>query len=349
MDRAIRKFPDSPFFLSIGGMYFTLIYQITENITYFEKALSLLTKSHSILKNSFGEINDFLLRSAKGINFELIPFSYSFLGEENKASEFIISNKNMICEDGTYECQNIWRLRDYSQMFYNSYHYNEALETIELMLNRSDEELAYEGEKNQDMKIKFYWYSGMIHMKRANYNIAIDHYNNALEIISQSEEDWNYWLYIINSKLGFTYYYNKDFENASSYFQKAQSSYNPPDEEEKTQKIGIQCYYGLSELLTGNLDTSEKAINTAESWLKTHPLNKEDNYDYDAYLLYWPLHIYYDKLNQSDKATKYLKMAYEIVDQKQIYKYHNHSEKDTYPEFFYCREIIKAYESSLNQ
>ena len=42
-------------------------------------------------------------------------------------------------------------------------------------------------------------------------------------------------------------------------------------------------------------------------------------------------------------------MAYEILDQKQIYKYHNHSEKDTYPEFFYCRDIIKAYESNLNQ
>ena len=25
-----------------------------------------------------------------------------------------------------------------------------------------------------------------------------------------------------------------------------------------------------------------------------------------------------------------------------------HPEKDTYPEFFYCRDIIKAYESSLN-
>jgi len=349
MDRAIRKFPDSPFFLSIGGMYFSLIYQITDDITYLEKALSLLTKSHSILKNSFSESNDFLANGAKGTNFEIIPFTYSLLEDSNKASEFLISNKNMICEDGTYECQNIWRLRDYTNYFYNSYHYNEALETIELMLDRSDEELAYEGEKNDDIKVQFYFKSGMIHMKRGNIDIAIDHYNNALEIISQSEEDLNYWLYVINSKLGFTYYYNKDFENASSYFLRAQSFYNPPDEEEKTQKMSLKCYHGLSELLTGNLDTSEKAIHTAESWLKEHPLNKEDHYDYDAYLLYWPLHIYYDKLNQSDKANKYLKMAYEIVDQKQIDKYNNHSEKDTYPEFFYCRDIIKAYESNLNQ
>ena len=71
----------------------------------------------------------------------------------------------MICGDGTYECQNIWRLRDYSQTFYSSYHYNEALETIELMLDRSDAELAYEGEKNDNVKVQFYFRSGMIHMK----------------------------------------------------------------------------------------------------------------------------------------------------------------------------------------
>ena len=113
--------------------------------------------------------------------------------------------------------------------------------------------------------------------------------------------------------------------------------------------IALKSYYGLSELLTGNVDTSEKAIHKAESWLKEHPLNKEDNYDYDAYLLYWPLYLYYDKLNLSDKANGYLEMAYEIVGKEKIEKYHGHPEKDTHPEFFYCRDIIKEYEASLNQ
>ena len=183
-------------------------------------------------------------------------------------------------------------------------------------------------------------------MKRGNNDMAIDNYNNALKIIGQSKEDEDYWLHLLNAKLGFTYYYNKDFENASSYFLKSHSFANACDDcpEESTL-----IYYGLSELLTGNLDTSEKAIHTAESWLKTHPLNKEDNYDYDAYLLYWPLHIYYDKLNQSDKANKYLEMAYEIIGKEKIEKYNKHPEKDTHPEFFYRRDIIRAYTDNLKQ
>ena len=46
---------------------------------------------------------------------------------------------------------------------------------------------------------------------------------------------------------------------------------------------------------------------------------------------------------------KYLNMAYENIGKEKIEKYHGHPEKDTRPEFFYCRDIIKAYESSLNQ
>ena len=54
-------------------------------------------------------------------------------------------------------------------------------------------------------------------------------------------------------------------------------------------------------------------------------------------------------MNQTSKASEYLLMAYEIVGKRKIEKYHAHSEKDTHPEFFYCRDIIKVYESSLNQ
>ena len=50
-----------------------------------------------------------------------------------------------------------------------------------------------------------------------------------------------------------------------------------------------------------------------------------------------------------DKASKYLNLAYEIIGPKQIEKYHQHSDKDTHPDFFYYRDIIKAYENTLNQ
>ena len=226
-------------------------------------------------------------------------------------------------------------------LFYDSYHYNEALETTELMLDRSDAELANEGE-NQDMKVSFYYHAGMIHMKRGNIDMAIDNYNNAIEIITQSDGTWNWWLLTIYGKLGFTYYYNNDFENASSYFLKSLSFYNTCDDCKEADLISLKCYYGLLELLTGNLDTSE-------SWLKEHPLNKEDNDDYDAYYLYWPLYLYYDKLNQSDKANKYLEMAYEIIEKEKIEKYNKHPEKDTHPEFFYCNDIIKAYADNIKQ
>ena len=145
----------------------------------------------------------------------------------------------------------------------------------------------------------------------------------------------------------------KDFANASSNFN---NSYNllsqclqDLDEEDQSQAMYGYIWYGLSELLNGNIDNSKTPINTAESWLETFPLKPDTNHDFDAYLLYWPLHLYYKNLNQRDKANKYLTLAYEIVGQKQIDKYHSHPEKNIYPKFFYCRDIIKAYENSLNQ
>ena len=50
-----------------------------------------------------------------------------------------------------------------------------------------------------------------------------------------------------------------------------------------------------------------------------------------------------------DKASNYLTMAYETIGKEAKDKYHKHPEKDTHPEFFYCRDIIKEYEASLNQ
>ena len=71
--------------------------------------------------------------------------------------------------------------------------------------------------------------------------------------------------------------------------------------------------------------------------------------DFNAYYLYWPLYLYYDKLNQSDKANGYLEMAYDIIGKEKIEKYNNHPEKDTHPEFFYCNDIISAYTDNIKQ
>ena len=42
-------------------------------------------------------------------------------------------------------------------------------------------------------------------------------------------------------------------------------------------------------------------------------------------------------------------MAYENIEGEKIEQYHTHPNKDTDPKFFYCRDIIKTYEASLNQ
>ena len=145
----------------------------------------------------------------------------------------------------------------------------------------------------------------------------------------------------------------KDFANASSNFNNAYNLLSQclqdNDEEDQFPAIFNYIWYGLSELLNGNIDNSKTPINTGELWVQSFPLKLDTNSNFDAYLSYWPLYLYYKNLNQIDKANKYLTMAYEIVGQKQIDKYNNHLEKDTYPEFFYCRDIIQAYESSLNQ
>ena len=330
-------------------MYFMIKYQITDDESDLDKGLSYSMKSHSIIENNFDKTVDFFINSANEVNFEIIPFIYMASGKSDQAAQFLIKNKNQICRDGTYECLNIWRLRDYREVFYSNYYYDEVLKISQIFLNYTDAELANQGEKNQDMKVYFYYYVGLIQLKRENYDIAIENYNNALEIINQSkEEDWNYWLAQINSKLGFIYYYKKNYEKAAPYFFKSAAVYRFSDDQEKRYLMGVKSYYGISELLIGNLDKSNETMTKVESWVKTHPLKTEDNEDYLAYALYWPLHIYYDNMKQNEEASKYLNMAYEIVGKEKIEKYHQHPEKDTHPKFFYCRDIIKAYESSLN-
>ena len=99
--------------------------------------------------------------------------------------------------------------------------------------------------------------------------------------------------------------------------------------------------------MNGNLEKSKEAISVAENWLKEDPFTIDNNDEYDLYFLLWPLYNYYNKLNQTEKSHQYLKIAYELIGKERILEYHNHSEKDIDPEFFYCRDIINTYESSL--
>ena len=71
--------------------------------------------------------------------------------------------------------------------------------------------------------------------------------------------------------------------------------------------------------------------------------------DHDTYETIWPLYLYYTHLKQEEKASKFLRMAYENVGNKLIEQYHEHSNKNLHPRFFWCKNIIEAYESSLNQ
>ena len=86
------------------------------------------------------------------------------------------------------------------------------------------------------------------------------------------------------------------------------------------------------------------------NWVSENPEKESNDYPgHGAYQTIWPLYLYHKNINILDKASNYLTMAYETIGKKAKDKYHKHPEKDSHPEFFYCRDIIKEYEASLNQ
>ena len=282
------------------------------------------------------------LHSANEINFEIIPFSYIASGKSDQAAQFIIKNKNQICGDGTYECLNIWRLRDFSSVFYSNYYYDEALEVIELMLNRTDEELDDEGEDTH-IKENFYWRIGMIHMKWAEYDKAIEGFKNALKINDEKDNLW--WNVQYNKRLGLVYYFMEKYDKASEHY--LQAYLDSKQIEGNIETIMSLCFHAYNEELRGNSQTALDEITECSEWVKQNP--DDINSDDLALETYLPLYMYYNLKNDPIKTKEYLKLAYEIIGIEKIEKYHQHPDKDTHPEFFYCREIIKAYESSLNQ
>ncbi len=98
----------------------------------------------------------------------------------------------------------------------------------------------------------------------------------------------------------------------------------------------------------GNHNLAKEKMSECSSWILENRKEIENN-DHDTYETFWPLYLYHKHLNQEGKASKYLNMAYENTEEKQIEKYHTHPNKDTDPRFFWCRDIIKIYEASINQ
>lgn len=350
-DKLIKKFPDSPLSHLILGYFYWQRNNIIKDDKNNLLALDHFLKVVEIAKN-LSITNDPLHRPVLDQALMDVPSLYNAMDQSENAVKFIINNKKYYCNDGTFECRDVWTLNAIISSFYQSYYYKEAFEVISIMLDRTDEELIDKGFGIQS-KTATLFQAGLIHMKWDNYEQSINYFNKNLAIYEKeggdacSSKGSNY------SKIGFNYFYKKDFANASSNFNNAYNLLSQclqdNDEEDQFPAIFNYIWYGLSELLNGNIDNSKTPINTGELWVQSFPLKPDTNSDFDAYLLYWPLYLYYKHLNQVDQANKYLTLAYEIVGQKQIDKYHNHSEKDTYPEFFYCRDIIKDYETSQNQ
>ena len=146
-------------------------------------------------------------------------------------------------------------------------------------------------------------------------------------------------------RIGLSYYLKGDYLNSSDYLLRAREEWKLHAGDEKL--FSMYGLYGFSELINGNLEKSKEAISKVENWLKENPFTIENKDEYNFYFILLPLYNYYDKLNQTEKSHQYLKIAYELIGKERILEYHNHSEKDIDPEFFYCRDIINTYESSL--
>ena len=352
MDQFIGKFPDSPFALSVSGVYYLKRNQYTENAADLGLALDEFLKSHNILKHSLYKISDPLQSFAIDVNFRYIPHLYITLDDHDlkRGLKFIKDNKKMLCSDGTYECMGVSTLERWEEWFYEIHDYDEAFELVQLTMKRTGEDLDIE-DANPDVKVIAYWRAGMILMKWGQYDKAITNFQKGLEIKNKKvNSPW--WQFLFLQRISFNYYLINDYINSSNYLLRAQDVWTQiPDDvnHNYNELIGTYCLYGFTELMNGNLEKSQEAISIAENWLKENPFTIENKDEYYFYFILLQLYNYYEKLNQTEKSHQYLNIAYELIGKERILEYHNHSEKDIDPEFFYCRDIIKVYEASLKQ
>ena len=109
------------------------------------------------------------------------------------------------------------------------------------------------------------------------------------------------------------------------------------------------CSFGYISELIGDSEVANGMMSECASLVieNLETIQSVHDPDYEVYETLWPLYLYYKKLNQPQEASKYLNMAYEITGIEKINKYHKHPNKERDPRFFYCRDIINTYESSL--
>ena len=348
MGQFIGKFSDSPFALSVNGMYYRMKYRYTDNESDIDLALNNFLRSHEILKHSLYKISDPMQIQAKLLNIEHIPWIYIHDLDDHdrtRGLKFIKDNKKMFCPDGTYECLGVVTLEKWEEWFYEIKDYDEALELVQLTMKRTREDLEIE-DANPDVKVIAYWRAGMILMKWGKHDKAITNYLKGLEIVNNignAHSSLRKDLFL--QRIGLSYYLKGDYLNSSDYLLRAREEWNLHAGDEFL--INLYGLYGFSELINGNLAKSKEAINKVENWLKENPFTIENKDEYNFYYILLPLYNYYEKLNQTEKSHQYLKMAYKFIGKERILEYHNHSKKDIDPEFFYCRDIINTYESSL--
>jgi tetratricopeptide (TPR) repeat protein len=342
----LKKYPDNIFSQYIYAVVLSIKTKIQGGETEgYQEPLNRVLEIYKIFKK-----NDFVLShpteglALRGI-FELIPNLYYLTGEGEKGLEFLKDNKHNFCAKGTYDCLNPQILTQIGNGFYESLDYENSLEIINLILSQSEEELLAIGNTIAD-KIEPYYRSGMIYMKWRQYEKAIEGFTQALNLSLENKSDNQWWNAHYYRRLGLVYYFKGDYVNALNNYSHAFRLNEVVDDNEK-YSIKSLCSYGYMEELLGNHDLAKEKMMECSSWVLENREKIED--DHDTYESIWFLHLYHKNLNQQDKASKYLNLAYKSVGIKRIEKYHKHSEKDTHPAFFYCRDIIKAYESSLNQ
>ena len=344
--RLLNKYPDDIFcqavYAFLQGMKNNILNAEDEE---YQEPLDRMLKVHQKLKNNNFVYNHPTEKMAAGVIFNMVPLLYARIGKGDQGIQFVKDNKHNFCSDGTYNCLNADILTGIGNGFYQTLDYEKALEIINLILSQTEENLLSVG-NTITAKITPYYRSGMIYMKWGNYIKAIDGFTKALKLSLEHENDNQWWEAHFYRRIGLVYFYKGDYINASKNYLE---SFKLSESIENNKKYSIKslCSYGYVEELLGNHNLAKEKMSECSSWVLENRKEIED--DHDTYETIWPLYLYQKQLKQQDKASKYLLMAYEIVGKRKIEKYHTHPRKDTDPRFFYCRDIIKAYESSLNQ
>ena len=272
-----------------------------------------------------------------------IAATYHSFGDAVKGTNFLRENKKYLCGDGTYNCLNARTLFDIMYGYYEVYENEEALELINMIILQSEEELVNVGNTIVD-KIQPYFKGGMIYMKWGEFDKSIEYFTNALNISIANQSDDYSWHVTYYRRLGLVHYYMDDYQKASNYYLEAFELSDNVDDNKAMKSI---CSYGYISELMGEGEAAKSMMSQCESLVldNLETLQNKDDPDYEAYETLWPLYLYYKKMNQPQEASKYLNMAYEITGIEKINKYHKHPNKEIDPRFFYCRDIIKAYDN----